>query len=131
MIVILRQGITPEEKSNIRTFLTASGYIVREIVGESDTVFGAVGSAGLDPREIEQMPGVSSVIPITRPYKLASRELKKEDTIVDCGGVKIGGSSIVTIAGPCAVENEDQIMRIAEKVRESGALILRGGAFKP
>ncbi len=131
MIIILKQGITPEEKNNVKSVLKENGFIVKEIKGEQDTVLGAVGTSRIDPRMIEIMPGVSSVVPISKPYKLASRELKKDDTIVSVGKVKIGGNRIAVIAGPCAVESCDQILRIAEKVREAGAVILRGGAYKP
>lgn len=131
MIIILRQGITPSEKDKVRSFLTEKGFMVKEIVGENDTVFGAVGTVHIDPRQVELLPGVSSVVPISKPYKLASRELKKEDTIVSVGRVRIGGNRVAVIAGPCAVENYDQVMAIAESVRESGAVMLRGGAFKP
>ena len=90
-----------------------------------------MGSRHVDPREIELLPGVSSVLPISKPYKLASRELKKDDTIVKVGRVSIGGNRVCVMAGPCAIESYDQIMAIAEKVREAGAVMLRGGAFKP
>ena len=131
MIVILKQGITPQEKDKVRSFLSEKGFIVKEIVGQQDTILGAVGKVSLDPRTVELLPGVSSVVPISKPYKLASRELKKDDTIVRVGKVSIGGNRVAVIAGPCAVENYDQIMTIAESVRESGAVMLRGGAFKP
>ena len=131
MIVILKQGITPQEKDKVRAFLTEKGFIVKEIVGQQDTVLGAVGKVSIDPRTVELMPGVSSVVPISKPYKLASRELKKEDTIVKVGKVSIGGNRVAVIAGPCSVENYDQVMTIAEQVREAGAVMLRGGAFKP
>ena len=131
MIVILKQGITPQEKDKVRSFLSEKGFIVKEIVGQQDTVLGAVGKVSIDPRTVELLPGVSSVVPISKPYKLASREMKKEDTIVSVGRVRIGGNRVAIIAGPCAVENYDQIMTIAESVREAGAVMLRGGAFKP
>ncbi len=131
MIVILKQGITPQEKDKVRSFLSEKGFIVKEIIGQEDTVFGAVGKSTIDPRTVELLPGVSSVVPISKPYKLASREMKKEDTIVKVGKVKIGGGRVAVIAGPCAVESYDQMMSIAESVREAGAVMLRGGAFKP
>ena len=131
MIVILKQGITPVEKDKVKSFLQGKGFIVKEIVGQQDTVLGAVGTVQMDIRTVELLPGVSSVVPISKPYKLASREMKKEDTIVSVGKVRIGGNRVVVMAGPCAVESYDQIMTIAEAVRESGAVILRGGAFKP
>lgn len=131
MIVILKKGITLQEKDKVAAYLKSSGFMVREIVGESDTVLGAVGSAHIDPRTVELLPGVSSVVPISKPYKLASRELKSEDTVVKVGKVSIGGNRVCVIAGPCAVESAEQIMSIAKIVKEAGANILRGGAFKP
>ena len=131
MIVILKKGINKEEKEKVVLTLKDYGFIVKEIVGENDTVLGAVGSRHVDPREIELLSGVSSVLPISKPYKLASRELKKDDTIVMIGRVSIGGNRVCVMAGPCAIESYDQIMAIAEKVREAGAVMLRGGAFKP
>ncbi len=131
MIVVLKKGITLQEKDKVVDFLKGQGFIVREIVGENETVLGAVGTHSIDPRTVELFPGVNNVIPISKPYKLASRELKKEDTIVRVKGVSIGGNRISVMAGPCAIESYDQIMTIAEKVREAGAVVLRGGAFKP
>ncbi len=131
MIVVLKKGITLQEKDKVVAFLKEKGFLVREIVGENETVLGAVGVGHIDPRTVEILDGVSKVIPITKPYKLASRELKKEDTLVKVKGVTIGGNRISVMAGPCAVESYDQIMTIAEKVREAGAVVLRGGAFKP
>lgn len=131
MIVVLKKGISLKEKDKVAVFLKEKGFLVREIVGENETVLGAVGTGHIDPREVEILPGVGKVIPISKPYKLASRELKKEDTLVKVKGVTIGGNRISVMAGPCAVESYDQIMTIAEKVREAGAVVLRGGAFKP
>ena len=131
MIVVLKQGINLQDKNKVKSFLTDRGFLVKEIKGEQDTVLGAVGMAHVDPREVELLPGVTSVVPISKPYKLASRELKSEDTIVKVGNVKIGGNRVAIIAGPCACEGRTQIMEIAASVREAGAVILRGGAFKP
>ncbi|MGH0053086.1 MAG: 3-deoxy-7-phosphoheptulonate synthase [Sphaerochaetaceae bacterium] len=131
MIIVLKKNIAEMQKETIRSFLVEKGYTVKEIIGQEETVFGAVGRSTVDIREVEMLEGVASVVPISKPYKLASRELKKEDTIVSVGKVKIGGNRIVMIAGPCAVESREQIMSIAALVREAGAVILRGGAFKP
>ncbi len=131
MIIVLKQQATDIQKDLIRSFLKERGFKVKEIVGKEDTVIGAVGSQRIDIREVELLEGVASVIPISKPYKLASRELKKEDTIVQVGNVRIGGNRIAVMAGPCAVESREQILSIAGKVREAGAVILRGGAFKP
>ena len=131
MIVVLAQDINDADKEDIRSFLEAKGYQVREIVGEKETIFGAVGVQQVDVREVEVLPGVKQVIPISKPYKLASRELKKTDTVVSVGPVKIGGMRIAVIAGPCAVESREQIFESARRVREAGAVLLRGGAYKP
>ena len=131
MIVVLKQHIDTQDKNAVRSFLEKKGFQVREIVGDHDTVFGAVGNVSIDFREVEILDGVSRVIPISKPYKLASRELKNEDTVVPVGNVKIGGNRIAVIAGPCAVESREQMFEAARAVRESGAVMLRGGAFKP
>ncbi len=131
MIIILNRDIKKEHKANITTWLEDRGYKVKEIVGEEETVLGAVGAISVDPRSVELLEGVKSVIPISKPYKLASRELKNEDTVITVGHVKIGGPRVAVFAGPCAVESEEQIMESAKVVNEAGAVILRGGAFKP
>src|SRR6056297_2145686 len=131
MIIVLKQGISPQEKQETRTFLEQHGYKVREIVGEEDTILGAVGRVQMDMRQVELLPGVDRVIPISKPYKLASRELKKEDTIVSIGPVRIGSGRIAVITGPCAVESREQMMESAAHAYEAGAVMLRGGAFKP
>ena len=131
MVVVLESGIAANDKESLRRFLQDHGYQVREIVGERETIFGAVGSAGLDIREVELRPGVARVIPISKPYKLASRELKRADTVVQVGPVKIGGNRVVVIAGPCSVESRENIIETAKIVAASGAVMLRGGAFKP
>ena len=131
MIIILTRDVRPEQKLNITDFLTEKGFRVKEIIGEEETILGAVGSVSIDPRSVEILEGVKSVIPISKPYKLASRELSREDTVVTVGNVKIGGPRVAVMAGPCAVESEEQILESAEAVFEAGAVILRGGAFKP
>jgi 3-deoxy-7-phosphoheptulonate synthase len=102
--------------------------------GVERTVIGVVGvtSAMPDLRErLELVPGVSEVVPITKPFKLSSREFEPEDTVIDVGGVKIGGQELVVMAGPCAAETREQVMSTARAVKAAGARILRGGAFKP
>ncbi|WP_319478664.1 3-deoxy-7-phosphoheptulonate synthase [Marispirochaeta aestuarii] len=131
MVIVLNKSISTADKENIRSFLTRKGFTVREIVGEEETIFGAVGLVQIDRREVELLSGVDQVIPITKPYKLASREFKKEDSLVTVGPVKIGPLRLAVIAGPCAIESRDQIMESARIVRDSGGVMLRGGAFKP
>jgi 3-deoxy-7-phosphoheptulonate synthase len=131
MVIVLHKSISAAEKEHIRNFLSGKGFTVREIVGEEETIFGAVGLVRIDKREVELLPGVDQVIPITKPYKLASREFKKDDSVVKIGPVKIGPLRLAVIAGPCAVENREQIMESARIVHASGGVLLRGGAFKP
>jgi 3-deoxy-7-phosphoheptulonate synthase len=131
MIVVLEHGIRARDKSHLVSFLKNKGFKIREIQGEEETILGAVGLVPIDFREVELLPGVARVIPITKPYKLASRELKKEDTCISVGSINIGGPRIVVMAGPCAVESRQQILEIAHLVKESGAAVLRGGGFKP
>jgi len=131
VVIVLSHTIKESEKIALRLYLETKGFKIREIVGEEETIIGAVGIHPVDIREVEMLAGVERVIPITKPYKMASREFKKEDTVIAVGPVKIGGLRIVTIAGPCAVESREQIMESARLVRESGAVMLRGGAFKP
>ena len=135
MIIVLERTIKDHDKARIREFLVAKGYTIREIVGEEETIFGAVGIKGIDVREVELLSGVARVIPITSPYKLASREFRKDDTVISLGvpahPVRIGGLRIVVIAGPCAVESRQQTLECAACVRESGAVLFRGGAWKP
>ncbi len=131
MIVVLERTIRDQDKSRVREFLSSRGFTIREIVGEEETILGAVGIVGIDVREVELLPGVARVIPITSPYKLASREFKKDDTVIPVGPARIGGLRIVVIAGPCAVESREQVMECARQVRESGAVLFRGGAYKP
>ncbi len=131
MIIVLKRDITPVQKDEIAKWLGQKGFNVKEIVGEEETIFGAVGSMSVDPRSVELLEGVHSVIPVSKPYKLASREFKNDDTVISVGPVKIGGQRIAVFAGPCAVESEEQILEAADAVYNSGAVILRGGAFKP
>ncbi len=135
MIIVLEHTIRDQDKARIREFLGERGFTIREIAGEEETILGAVGIHAIDVREVELLPGVARVIPISSPYKLASREFRKDDTVIALGTreapVRIGGLRIVAIAGPCAVESREQTLACAAAVRESGAVLLRGGAWKP
>jgi 3-deoxy-7-phosphoheptulonate synthase len=133
MIVEMRTGATKNEVNVVVQKAKSLNLDVQLNVGTDKTVVAILGSnTGQIPTDIFAiLPGVESVTRIMKPYKLASREFRPKDTIVDCGGVKIGGKRIVVIAGPCAVESESQLMKAAEAVKKAGASILRGGAFKP
>jgi len=131
MVIVLEKNIRDDDKLRIRTFLEKNSLRVNEIAGDEETIFGAVGRVGIDPREVEILPGVQRVIPISKPYKMASREFKRDNSVVSVRGVKIGGSRVSVIAGPCAVESREQMLESAARVAESGAVMLRGGAYKP
>lgn len=133
MIVEMRTGATKKEVDVVVQKAKSLNLDVQLNVGTDKTVVAILGSnTGQIPTDIFAiLPGVESITRIMKPYKLASREFRPKDTIVDCGGVKIGGKRIVVIAGPCAVESESQLMKAAEAVKKAGASILRGGAFKP
>jgi 3-deoxy-7-phosphoheptulonate synthase len=131
MIVILSKDISTHDKEMVRIYLKDRGFAVREQNFGEDAIIGATGKGVADIRELGLLPGIERVAATSKPYELASRETQSEDTIVTVGPVKIGGSRITVIAGPCAVESREQIRETAERVRESGAVILRGGAYKP
>lgn len=134
MIISMKKSATAEEIDHVKTLIESFGYRVHESVGAERVIFGAIGDERGKERLtcLEAQPGVEKVIRILTPYKLASRETKPEPTIVDLGmGVKVGNSKIAIFAGPCAVESREQIMEVAKTIKESGAHILRGGAFKP
>jgi len=124
---------TPEEIEQVENTIRELGYTPHEIVGVERKVIGAVGDErGKDRlQSIETMGGVESVFPILKPYKLASREVKSTDSVIEVGGVGIGGPAIAIIAGPCSVESKEQICTTAKSVKSSGANFLRGGAYKP
>ena len=132
MIVVLETGTTEKQIEEIIRILHDNGFDVHRSTGVQHTVLGAIGvHPEFDHRQIELLDGVAEVVRVTEPFKLASRAFKREGSVFDIGGVKIGGDEIVVMAGPCSVETEEQIFKIARYVKNSGAKILRGGAFKP
>jgi len=132
MIVVLETGTTEKKIEEIIRILHDHGFDVHRSTGVEHTVLGAIGvHPEFDHRQIELLDGVAEVMRVTEPFKLASRAFKREGSVFDIGGVKIGDSEVIVLAGPCSVETEEQIFTIAKYVKESGAKILRGGAFKP
>ncbi|NOQ17830.1 MAG: 3-deoxy-7-phosphoheptulonate synthase [Dehalococcoidales bacterium] len=133
MIVEMRMGSTREEIDNVVARAKLLGMKVQLNLGTDRTVVAILGSntGGLPTDTFAVLPGVESVTRIMKPYKLASRGFKPEDSVVAVNGVEVGGRRIVVMAGPCAVESEEQLVASARVVKESGASILRGGAFKP
>lgn len=134
-IIVLRPGTTEEEKGYIIKRLEGHGLKAQISVGTERTIIGVIGdTSGITEEEEEAfsvMPGVEKVLRILKPYKVVSREFKKEDTVIDVKGNLIGAKRIQVMAGPCAVESREMLLKVAEDVKESGATFLRGGAFKP
>lgn len=131
MILVLSQGITKEEKERLKETLRSEDYLVKEIKGVEETVLGVVGKIRRDASYYEALPGVANAIPISAPYKLVSRQLHPSPSIIKIGDVAIGGDRLVVIAGPCGVEDRKMTLDIARRVRKCGAVLFRGGAFKP
>lgn len=132
MIVVMKRNAAPEQKERVYREIRQAGLRYQAIEGVERTVIGVIGTRSDTARvQLEVLPGVEKVIPILKPYKLASRELKKDDTIIAVNGVRIGGDRIVVAAGPCSVEDEESLLAVAKSAKQSGAALLRGGAFKP
>lgn len=131
MILVLKDDITRDQRANIRGVLFKQGCVVREMNEAGQNIIGALGKSDLDTNMLEALPGVEKVVPIPTPFKLVSRQWHPENSVVKVGNVAVGGRRIAIIAGPCAIESLDQAMTIAGEVRRYGAVMFRGGAFKP
>jgi 3-deoxy-7-phosphoheptulonate synthase len=132
MIVVMNQGATEAQVQHVQDKLQEWGFGIHFSKGVERTILGVIGQKKPGVMDsIEAMEGVEKVVPILQPFKLASREFKNETSTVEVGNVVFGGPKVVVIAGPCAVENENQMMQTARAVKQAGATMLRGGAFKP
>jgi len=132
MIVVLKQGIQQEKIDQLKSWLTERGGDVQPIYGTEKTVLGLVGDTShLTVDEVGMHEAVEKVLKVQEPFKKANRKFHPENTVIKVGNVLVGEKDLVVIAGPCSVESEDQIMQIAQQVKNSGAAMLRGGAFKP
>ncbi len=132
MLVVMEQNATQSEIDAVVAAIESRGYTARPIPGGERVSIGILNNEGpVDPSQFLGLPGVKDAIPVTRPYKLVSREFKAEDTVVQVGDVSIGHGHLTIVAGPCAVESESQAQTIAEHVKRAGAQLFRGGAFKP
>jgi 3-deoxy-7-phosphoheptulonate synthase len=132
MIILLKKNAESSQVENLLTLLRMKNITPSVSVGEMQTVIGCVGDVThIDPGLIQALDVVESVQRIQEPYKAANRKFHPEDSVIDCGGVKIGGGHFGVIAGPCSVESEEQVVAIARAVKAAGASMLRGGAFKP
>jgi 3-deoxy-7-phosphoheptulonate synthase len=133
MLVVMKQDAAPADVEAVSRTIEEMGYRAEVVPGEQRTVVGLLGNDGrVEPDRLSDLRGVLKIIQVTPPYRRASLETHGRPTVFDLGkGVRIGGPDVVVMAGPCAVESEDQIQRIARLVRAAGATVLRGGAFKP
>jgi 3-deoxy-7-phosphoheptulonate synthase len=133
MLVVMKQNASEDEIGRVVDTIREMGYDARPIPGRQRTAVGLIGNDGrVDSARLEGLPGVLETIEVSQPYKQVSREWKAEDTVITLpNGTRIGGREIALMAGPCAVESEQQIVGVARSLRDMGATILRGGAFKP
>jgi 3-deoxy-7-phosphoheptulonate synthase len=133
MVIVMKPGAREEDLREVIARVEALGYHPHVIRGTTRSVVAAVGDERGKARlqALEALAGVESVVPILQPFKLASRETRAARTVVRVGSVEIGGDRLHVMAGPCSVESEEQLLTVARAVREAGATILRGGAFKP
>jgi 3-deoxy-7-phosphoheptulonate synthase len=132
MLIVMRHGAAASDVAGVVAAVESHGLKAHAIPGAQRVAIGITGNKGaLEPAVFESLPGVLEVIRVSHAYKLVSREVKPENSVVDIGGVQVGGHELVVVAGPCAVESHAQTLAIAERVKASGARLLRGGAFKP
>ena len=133
MIIIMKESASAKEIESVEKLLAEFGFQTHPIQGEKKTVIGAIGDKRLlSMNQILTMDGVENVVPIMKPYKLASKELHKEPSVIEIGhGITVGGKQLAVFAGPCAIESQEQFTTVSKAVKDSGANILRGGAFKP
>ena len=132
MIIVLKQGTSQQDIDSITNLITGNGVTVNPVHGSDITILGLIGDTSrVDPTQIESYHCVERIMHVAEPFKKANRSFHPDDTVVTAGSAVIGGNKLCVIAGPCSVENHDQIVGIAQAVKESGAMMLRGGAFKP
>lgn len=132
MIAVLKQGTTPEQRDSLCEWFRNIGLEVHISEGKFHTILGLIGDTSrVDIGLLESLSIIESVKRISEPFKNANRKFHAEDSVIEIGGVLIGGGNFQIIAGPCSVESRDQIIGVAKRVKESGATLLRGGAFKP
>jgi len=132
MLIVMDSTATADDVRRVVDAVEGLGLQAHAIPGAQRTAIGVTGNRGsVESASFENLPGVAEVIPVTAPYKLVSREAKREDTVVSIGGVPVGGPRVAVVAGPCAVESEKQALDIAREVCAAGATLYRGGAFKP
>ncbi len=132
MLVLMQSGATESEIAQVEERICELGFTPHTMPGKTATAIGITGNSGpLEPAMFAGLAGIARVIAVTQPFKLVSREVKQDDTVIDFGDASIGGAELALMAGPCSVESRDQIMQAAIAAKAAGAKFLRGGAFKP
>jgi len=134
MLVVMQANATPEQVRAVCQKIESLGYRAHSIPGAERTAIGITGNKGqVEPGTLDELPGVQEVIRVTKPYKLVSRDVKQENTVIRFAGTDatIGGPGLAIIAGPCGIETRDQAFAVAERVHQAGAQFFRGGAYKP
>jgi 3-deoxy-7-phosphoheptulonate synthase len=136
MLIVMKPQASEEDVRRVCDKIVSMGYRAHPMPGAQRTAVGITGNPGpLEPEDFESLPGVAEAIRVSKPYKLVSREVKAEDSLIHIGppgdGVTVGGTELAIIAGPCAIENREQARAAAARVRQAGARLFRGGAFKP
>lgn len=132
MIIVMSPAAAQTEIDNVVARVTGAGLKVHLSEGKVRTIIGLIGEKKLMAQlPLEAMPGVEKTIAVTAGYKLVSREFKNEDTVIDIGGILVGGANLVVMAGPCAVESKEQLLESAKIVKAAGAQFLRGGLISP
>lgn len=132
MLILMSQGATRTQIEKVCQRIRDAGLVPHEIPGSMRTAIGITGNQGpISPEPFAHLSGVAECVPVSKPYKLVSREVKPDPTIINVRGASIGAGALALIAGPCSVESRDQVMRTADAVSRSGARFFRGGAFKP
>ncbi|HET7088043.1 MAG TPA: 3-deoxy-7-phosphoheptulonate synthase [Anaerolineae bacterium] len=132
MIIVMQHGAAARQISDVVSRVEAMGYRVHLSQGEERTIIGVIGDdRPIDGTQFELMDGVEKAVRILQPFKMASRDMHPQDTTVALDGIRVGGPEVIIMAGPCAVESREQILETAIAVKEAGAHVLRGGAFKP
>ena len=132
MLVVMEAAAGPEQIEAVVRHIERMGFRAHPIPGATRTAIGVTGHGGkANPQILENFPGVKEVIAVSHAYKLVSREVKPDDSVINVGGVDVGGTGVVVVGGPCAVESLDQTRAIAEGVKRAGGQLFRGGAYKP
>ncbi len=132
MVIVMKRHATPEQVDETVQHVQALGFKAHLSTGEERSIIGLIGDERrLEPEQLELLPGVERVMRVLHPFKLASRDVHPEDSVVRLNGHSVGGNQVIIMAGPCSVESREQLMETASAVKAAGAHVLRGGAFKP